>query len=250
MNTPPDIQRGDPITAAWLNAAKDASLKAITTDGKITLTRTGGNVVLGLGVRIPGVYKPILAKITGSGAEAGAYQAAEVIWDESESVYIDKPNGRTWDGGESPNLPELREVNGAGGIAADTIIQVLRTVGDEGAVEWVFVAAGGASVAWAKVVSVDGNEVTATPCDPQGNVADPAPSNVVLWLFTPDDTPVVVPTADDVLAYLPGVVVDGDPGVGGVVINFNPLPPGEGQYKVLQLDDNDEMHWDYVRAHE
>ena len=27
------------------------------------------------------------------------------------------------------------------------------------------------------------------------------------------------------------------------------LPAGEGQYKVLQLDENDDPIWDYVRAH-
>lgn len=201
-----------------------------------------------------------LVTLTAAGDADGLYKATEIWRDpEADSGWALLPAGRVFDG-SAGKLPQVRELAGrtgleaAAGEFAPALVRVTRTkAAPPGpAVEWVF-SAGGAGVAWAKVVSVDGNEVTATPCDAGGTVADPAPANVTLWLFTPHavlpTAPTAMPAAEDVLAYLPASIDDGVNTADGVVINWNPLPDGSGQYKGLFLDASGEPHWDYVRIH-
>lgn len=59
MPLPNNINPGDPIPAAWLNAVKNEVLRSITGDGKILVNRTGQSVTIALGVRIPGTGSSI-----------------------------------------------------------------------------------------------------------------------------------------------------------------------------------------------
>ena len=69
MALPSDINPGQPIPAAWLNAVKNEVLQSISGDGLITTARAGQNLTIGFGGRIPGSSPaPILAKITGATA--------------------------------------------------------------------------------------------------------------------------------------------------------------------------------------
>lgn len=48
MKLPNDINRGDPITARWLNAVKNAVIGMIRVGPGLTMTASGGRVVIGL----------------------------------------------------------------------------------------------------------------------------------------------------------------------------------------------------------
>lgn len=55
MKLPQDINRGDPITARWLNAVKNAVISMIRVGPGLTLTASGGRVVIGLANKPRGI---------------------------------------------------------------------------------------------------------------------------------------------------------------------------------------------------
>lgn len=107
------------------------------------------------------VSPAIPAKITAIGDSDGQYEATEQIWDDSESEWIDKPEGRAWDGGEG-NLAQLYEANGLAGVPVGTLVIVRRTTGDEGATVWWFDSSAGTSQTPAEVGADDETEAAAT----------------------------------------------------------------------------------------
>ena len=123
-----------------------------------------------LPVRLPRIpnQRPILAKITGVGTIGdgegntdGYYKATEQVWDDSTNEWIDKTNGRTWDG-TSENLPELYEVNATKGVVNDVIVKVKKVSGDDGELHWLFDVGGGLFTSAPTVGTTDETEAAAT----------------------------------------------------------------------------------------
>lgn len=81
---PQDLQPGSPLYAAWLNALKNAVVDEIIGDGQVCVTRVGGKITIGLGVKIPGIpdlpFEGMFTSSTLISPNRWSYSFVEVIY--------------------------------------------------------------------------------------------------------------------------------------------------------------------------
>lgn len=127
---------------------------------------------------------PIIAKITGSGAAAGLYEATEQVFDDSADVWINKSGGYSF---VAASAGEVREINGQIGLKIGSFVQVFPVTGDDGVVNWMceqrleffvgkITANGGSGSYTVRRLKIDGTaytpttDVTATELNGQADI--------------------------------------------------------------------------------
>lgn len=119
MALPPDIKRGDPITADFLNAVKNSVLSSIYVGPNMTMTRTGGRVGLdavgsgGRGASIVG--SAFWARITDSTSYSHAWVEVQKGSDLHFTIVTGGRSGTT-------GVNAATEVNARQGVPAGTYV--------------------------------------------------------------------------------------------------------------------------------
>lgn len=226
-----------------------SAVEAFRVTGDVQFHHGGKSISLHVRPGSPG-DRFALVNLDAAGDAPGSYKASEVIWDAeagTEGRHALKPGGRKWYG-EEGTLPFVAELSGRVGLESSlsdlrSVVLIRMEVAADGAERWVFGA--GSALSWAKVVSVSGSTITATPvADADGKPITPAPPNIVIRAIVPPgalDTDLV--KANSVVAYITANGVH----VGVSLPQKSGLPEGFGHGRHLQLSADNQPIWDYPR---
>ena len=150
---PPNIGRGDLITAEWLNRAKNAGIQGIRVGPGLDLQITNGQAVISLARRKPPApmsERFAEVRLTASGTSDGYYEAEEVVSNNPTAdppTWSIKPNGRTFgqsSGDEGEVLHPLQLIGlESTESGADAVHVVRRVEKSDGTMFWVIVGDGG-----------------------------------------------------------------------------------------------------------